>query len=143
METQEIVKVQKGTLKALKAKKDMATNWALDEVERLRKELETVKGLQQALPKDRAPVARKVAKEMGEDLASEIERLKQENAKLKLKAVSTQALTPKVSEKGAVSVYGLGHWPVTLYASQWERLLAQAEDILQFIVNNESRLSRK
>lgn len=49
----------------------------------------------------------------------------------------------KVSEKGAVSVYGLQRMPVTLYLEQWERLLDFAEDLRGFIKDNESRLKRK
>lgn len=49
----------------------------------------------------------------------------------------------KVSEKGAVSVYGLQRMPVTLYLEQWERLLNFADDIRAFIKDNESRLKRK
>ena len=49
----------------------------------------------------------------------------------------------KVSEKGAVSVYGLGRFPVTLYKEQWEKLLAMSEDIKKFIAENKDRLKVK
>lgn len=49
----------------------------------------------------------------------------------------------KVSEKGAVSVYGLQRMPVTLYMEQWDRLLAFGDELRQFIADNESRLKRK
>lgn len=49
----------------------------------------------------------------------------------------------KVSEKGAVSVYGLQRMPVTLYVEQWERLLAFADDLKQFLKDNDSKLKRK
>lgn len=49
----------------------------------------------------------------------------------------------KVSEKGAVSVYGLQRMPVTLYLEQWERLLDFADQIREFIKENESKLKRK
>ncbi len=49
----------------------------------------------------------------------------------------------KVSEKGAVSVYGLQRMPVTLYVEQWERLLGFADEIRQFLKENDSRLKRK
>jgi hypothetical protein len=49
----------------------------------------------------------------------------------------------KVSEKGAVSVYGLGRFPVTLYKEQWEKLLAMAEQIKQFMVENNDKLKVK
>ncbi|MFN0050842.1 MAG: hypothetical protein ACKV0T_01540 [Planctomycetales bacterium] len=49
----------------------------------------------------------------------------------------------KVSEKGAVSVYGLQRMPVTLYVEQWERLLTFGDEIRQFLKDNDSRLKRK
>ena len=52
-------------------------------------------------------------------------------------------LSCKVSEKGALSLYGLGRFPVTLYASQWERLLEHAEAIKGFVAANGDRLTRK
>ena len=61
------------------------------------------------------------------DLKAELERLKAENEALKNKKTRTAFL--KVSEKGAVSVYGLGRFPVTLYKEQWARLLDMGEDI--------------
>ena len=76
-----------------------------------------------------------------DDIKSELERLRAENAALKTRA--ERAVTLKVSEKGGVSVYGLGRFPVTLYKEQWLRLLALAEDIRTFIGENESRLKTK
>ncbi|MGE3314994.1 MAG: hypothetical protein AB7O26_07735 [Planctomycetaceae bacterium] len=49
----------------------------------------------------------------------------------------------KVSQKGAVSVYGLQRMPVTLYVEQWERLLNFGEDIRQFVKDHDSELKRK
>ena len=49
----------------------------------------------------------------------------------------------KVSEKGAVSVYGMGRFPVTLYKEQWLKLLDMSDEIRAFIVENESRLKTK
>lgn len=49
----------------------------------------------------------------------------------------------KVSQKGALSVYGLQRMPVTLYAQQWERLLDFGDEIRSFIKNNNSQLNRK
>jgi hypothetical protein len=77
-----------------------------------------------------------------QDLLAEIERLKSENENLK-KPVSRGVVSFKVSDKGAVSVYGLGRFPVTLYKEQWEKLLDQADGILQFINDNDSRLKKK
>lgn len=53
------------------------------------------------------------------------------------------ALYCKVSQKGALSVYGLQRMPVTLYVEQWERLLDFADDIRQFIGQNQADLKRK
>lgn len=63
----------------------------------------------------------------------------------KAKASKNRALTMKVSEKGGVSVYGLGKWPVTLYRSQWERLIAVAKagEIDEFISENADLLKDK
>jgi len=81
----------------------------------------------------------------GEALLAELDRLRAQNAKLQEEATASaaRALSFKVSEKGALSVYGLGRLPVTLYAEQWERLLPKADEILRFIANNPNRLSRK
>jgi hypothetical protein len=72
-----------------------------------------------------------------EDVKAELERLRKENAALK-KGAST-GIRMKVSEKGAVSIYGMGRFPVTLYKEQWLRLIGMADDIKAFIeANNES-----
>ena len=76
-----------------------------------------------------------------ESLKEELERLKQENEKLKQRA--SKGLSLKVSQKGAVSVYGLGRFPVTLYKEQWKRLLDMADDIRAFISENEDKLKAK
>lgn len=79
---------------------------------------------------------------MGDDeLKAELERLKAENAALK--ARGGKGISMKVSEKGAVSVYGLGRFPVTLYQEQWTKLLEVADDIRAFIRENEGRLKKK
>lgn len=59
------------------------------------------------------------------------------------KAKTQKALTLKVSQKGAVSLYGMGRFPVTLYASQWEQLLGEAEKIKSFLEANQGSLARK
>ena len=74
-------------------------------------------------------------------ILQELERLKAENAALK--ARSAKGLSMKVSEKGAVSVYGLGRFPVTLYKEQWWKLLEMADDIRAFIRDNEAQLKAK
>jgi hypothetical protein len=78
---------------------------------------------------------------MDEDLKVELERLRAENERLKNR--SSRGVSLKVSEKGGVSVYGLGRFPVTLYKEQWVRLLDMAEDIRAFIRENDSRLKAK
>ncbi len=80
-------------------------------------------------------------KMVDEDLQSEIERLRAENEALKRS--SSKGLSLRVSEKGAVSVYGLGRFPVTLYKEQWLRLLDMVEDIKAFIKQNEAQLKSK
>lgn len=76
-----------------------------------------------------------------QDIKAELERLRAENEALKAKV--TRATSIKVSEKGAVSVYGLGRFPVTLYKEQWLKLLSMADDIKKFIAENNSRLRVK
>jgi hypothetical protein len=76
-----------------------------------------------------------------DELKAELERLRAENEKLKNK--SSRATSMKVSEKGGVSVYGLGRFPVTLYKEQWTKLLDMADDIRAFIEENASKLKTK
>jgi hypothetical protein len=76
-----------------------------------------------------------------EDIQAELERLRAENEALKQKRNTSVSM--KVSEKGAVSVYGLGRFPVTLYQEQWTKLLALAEEIKSFIEENKSKLKAK
>ena len=76
-----------------------------------------------------------------EELKTELERLRSENAALK-KGAST-GIRLKVSEKGAVSIYGMGHFPVTLYKEQWLKLLDMSDDIRAFIAANETQLKAK
>jgi hypothetical protein len=76
-----------------------------------------------------------------DDLKAELERLRQENAALKKGAAS--GLRLKVSEKGALSVYGMGRFPVTLYKEQWLKLLNISDDIRAFIAANEGQLKSK
>lgn len=78
-----------------------------------------------------------------EDLQTELERLRAENEALKASNKRAGSISMKVSEKGAVSVYGLGRFPVTLYKEQWLKLLAMAEEIKQFILENRERLKVK
>lgn len=76
-----------------------------------------------------------------EDLKAELERLRSENAALK-KGVAT-GISMKVSEKGAVSIYGMGRFPVTLYKEQWLKLLDMSDEIRKFIAANDAQLKTK
>ena len=76
-----------------------------------------------------------------EDLKAELERLKAENEQLKSQRGRSVGL--KVSEKGGVSVYGLGRFPVTLYKEQWAKLLAMSDEIKAFITENDAKLKAK
>ena len=76
-----------------------------------------------------------------EQLQAELERLRSENEALK--RTSSKGLSLRISEKGGVSIYGLGRFPVTLYKEQWLRLLDMADDLRAFIKANESHLKSK
>ena len=76
-----------------------------------------------------------------DELQAELERLRAENAVLKGRA--TRGVTLKASEKGAVSVYGLGRFPVTLYKEQWAKLLDMESDIRAFLTEHEAELKTK
>jgi len=78
-----------------------------------------------------------------EDLQAELEKLRAENEALKQSNKRTGSISMKVSEKGAVSVYGLGRFPVTLYQEQWLKLLALNEEIKVFIEENKTKLKVK
>ncbi len=80
---------------------------------------------------------------MSEDLKAELERLKRENEALKSGRQRGGSLSLKVSQKGAVSLYGMGRFPVTLYKEQWLKLLGFGEEIKTFIENNEGQLKTK
>ena len=76
-----------------------------------------------------------------DELRAEVERLKAENASLK--ARTTRGVSMKVSEKGGVSIYGLGRFPVTLYKEQWAKLLDMADDIRAFLREHDAELKAK
>ena len=76
-----------------------------------------------------------------ESMKAELDRLKEENERLK--ARQNRAVSLKVSEKGGLSVYGLGRFPVTLYKEQWTKLLDIADDIRAFLKENDARLKSK
>jgi len=89
-----------------------------------------------------------------EEITAELDRLRSENQALKeiislrsenegLRKTAAQGLSLKVSEKGGLSVYGLGRFPVTLYREQWLRLLAMADDIRGFMETNRDRLKSR
>ena len=76
-----------------------------------------------------------------EDLRAELERLRRENEALKRK--TERGISLKVSAKGAVSLYGLGRFPVTLYKEQWTRALDMADEIRAFIAEHDGELKTK
>lgn len=76
-----------------------------------------------------------------EDMKAELERLRNENAALKKGAAT--GITMKVSEKGALSIYGMGRFPVTLYKEQWLKLMDLSDDIRTFIAANDAQLKTK
>lgn len=75
------------------------------------------------------------------DLLKQIAELQAANAKLKAQA--ERKVTLKVSEKGGLSLYGMGRFPITLYRQQWERVLGMAPQITAFIAANADRLTAK
>ena len=75
------------------------------------------------------------------EMLAELEKLKAENAALKSR--SGRPVSMKVSEKGGVSVYGLGRFPVTLYQEQWLKLLDLADDLRAFIRDHDAELKKK
>jgi ribosome-interacting GTPase 1 len=75
------------------------------------------------------------------ELQAEIARLQAEAKLLQAKAKGT--IEFRVSQKGAVSVYGLGRFPVTLYAQQWEKLLGMSNDLKTFMLVNAKDLTTK
>jgi hypothetical protein len=76
-----------------------------------------------------------------EDLKAELERLRKENESLKKGAA--KGISMKVSEKGGLSVYGLGRFPITLYQEQWTKLLDMSEEIRAFIAAHQGALKTK
>ena len=76
-----------------------------------------------------------------EDLKAELAKLKAENEALKKS--SARGVSLKVSQKGAVSLYGMGRFPVTLYKEQWLKILEMADVIKNFISENDSALKAK
>ena len=76
-----------------------------------------------------------------DDVKKELERLRNENAALKKGAAT--GITMKVSEKGGLSVYGMGRFPITLYKEQWLKLLDMSDAIRTFIAANEATLKAK
>jgi hypothetical protein len=80
-------------------------------------------------------------RESDDDIKAELERLKAENALLK--GQRARGVSLKVSEKGGVSVYGMGRFTITLYKEQWTKLLDMSDEIRAFIKENDGKLKTK
>ncbi len=78
---------------------------------------------------------------MSEDIQAELSRLRAENESLK--KAGSRGISLKVSQKGAVSLYGMGRFPVTLYKEQWAKILDMSDTIRAFIADNDSALKAK
>lgn len=78
-----------------------------------------------------------------ETLQAQLDALKAENEALKNPARKERVLSMKITEKGGLSVYGMGRFPVTLYKSQWLKLIAFVDEIQTFIVANGDKLTDK
>lgn len=78
---------------------------------------------------------------MSEDMQAELERLRAENESLK--KAGSRGISLKVSQKGAVSLYGMGRFPVTLYKEQWLKILERSDVLKSFIADNDSALKTK
>jgi hypothetical protein len=76
-----------------------------------------------------------------EDLRAELERLRRENESLKKGAA--KGISMKVSEKGGLSIYGLGRFPITLYKEQWAKLLDMSDEIRAFLAAHDAELKTK
>ena len=76
-----------------------------------------------------------------DEMKAELERLRAENERVKNR--QTRGVSLKVSEKGGVSVYGLGRFPVTLYKEQWQKLLAMTDEIRAFLKEHDAELKAK
>jgi hypothetical protein len=79
--------------------------------------------------------------EDNEEMRAELERLRAENEGLK--ARKSQETRLQVSQKGAVSLYGIRRFPVTFYANEWDIILGMADDVRTFISQHESELKQK
>jgi hypothetical protein len=76
-----------------------------------------------------------------DEMRAELERLRKENESLKKSA--SKGVSLKVSEKGGLSVYGLGRFPITLYKEQWTKLLGLSDEIRAFLKEHDAELKTK
>lgn len=78
-----------------------------------------------------------------EEMITMLAKLQADNEALQARVNAPRKVTMKVSEKGAMSLYGLGRWPVTLYKSQWQALLNSTKAIEAFLADNAALLADK
>jgi len=79
--------------------------------------------------------------EINEEMQAELERLRAENERLK--STKSRDLRLQVSQKGAVSLYGIRRFPITFYADEWDSVLGMADEVRAFIAQHETELKRK
>lgn len=79
--------------------------------------------------------------EANEEMQAELERLRAENEGLK--ARKSQEMRLQVSQKGAVSLYGIRRFPITFYADEWDTILGMADEVRAFISQHQTELKRK
>ena len=88
---------------------------------------------------------KRILPDMSKPSAIELElaALRAENERLRANQAKSRSLSYKVSEKGAVSIYGMGRFPITLYVGQFDRLMADMDNLKAFVEANRAKLSVK
>lgn len=102
-----------------------------------------LQGAQAANPTPAPSAAVNTATMTPAQLQAEIARLTAENARMAKGQAAMTQLHLKISEKKALSIYGLGRWPVTLYKTQWQRLIGYIPQVQKFLKDNDHLLAEK